>query len=72
MFVCYAIYNNPSHFTRVLLNRSIQNIVEPETRAIVDMAAGRRGPAHHRQLNFAVRLEILKPNYWETYENSKI
>ena len=45
MFVCYAIYNNPSHFTRVLLNRSIQNIVETETRAIVDMAAaGRRGP----------------------------
>ena len=39
MFVCYAIYNNPSHFTRVLLNRSIQNIVETETRAIVDMAA---------------------------------
>ena len=28
MFVCYAIYNNPSHFTRVLLNQSIQNIVE--------------------------------------------
>ena len=44
MFVCYAIYNNPSHFTRVLLNRSIQNIVETETHAIVDMAAGRRGP----------------------------
>ena len=39
MFVCYAIYNNPSHFTRVLLNQSIQNIVETETRAIVDMAA---------------------------------
>ena len=66
MFVCYAIYNNPSHFTRVLLNQSIQNIVETETRAIVDMAA------HHRQLNFTVRLEILKPNYWETYGNSKI
>ena len=44
MFVCYAIYNNPSHFTRVLLNQSIQNIVKTETRAIVDMAAGRRGP----------------------------
>ena len=41
MFVCYAIYNNPLHFTRVLLNRSIQNIVKTETRAIVDMAAGR-------------------------------
>ena len=63
MFVCYAIYNNPSHFTRVLLNRSTQNIVESETCAIVDMAAGRhgRGPSH-RQLNFTVRLEILKPN----------
>ena len=69
MFVCYAIYNNPSHFTRVLLNRNIQNIVETETLAIVDMPAG---TAHHRQLNFTVRLEILKPNYWETYENSKI
>ena len=46
MFVCYAIYNNLSHFTRVLLNRSIQNIVKTETRAIaiVDMAAGWRGP----------------------------
>ena len=44
MFVCYAIYINPSHFTRVLLNRSIQNIVKTETRAVVDMAAGRRGP----------------------------
>ena len=67
MFVCYAIYNNPSHFTRVLLNRSIQNIDETETHAIVDMAAGRpAGAAHHRQLNFTLRLEILKPNYWET------
>ena len=62
MFVCYAIYNNPLHFTRVLLNRSIQNIVETETRAIVDMAAGRRRAAHHRQLNFTVRLEKVKPN----------
>ena len=42
MFVCLAIYNIPSHFTRDLLNRSIQNI---ETRAVVDimdMVAGRR------------------------------
>ena len=34
MFVCLAIYTNPSHFTRDLLNGSIQNM---ETRAVVDI-----------------------------------
>ena len=69
MFVCLAIYNDPSHFTRVLLNRSIQNI---ETRAcddacnvtVLSVDDGRPvgGTTHYRQLNITVRLEILKPN----------